>query len=78
MWPFIKRQTSDILSDKDWYNKWQPVVKQETTSDNKLQRGTTSDTKWPRVTINDKEWQQMVILANFPFFNKRGTYHYAP
>ena len=43
---FIKRQTSDKSSDNDWYNEWQPVVKQETTSDNERQQMTTSDNEW--------------------------------
>ena len=45
-WSFIKRQTSDISSDNEWYNEWQWT----TTSDNKwlqvVQKLTTSDSEW--------------------------------
>ena len=77
---FIKRQTSDTLSDNEWYecqrmttSDKQQVVRRVTTS------GKTRDNEWQEMTTNDNEWKWVVILANFLFFsNRRGTYHYAP
>ena len=53
---FIKRQTSDTSSDKEW----QRVVQRVTTNDNKwqgvVQREATSDNEWQRMTTSDNEF----------------------
>ena len=50
----------------EWYNEWQRVVQQMTTSDNEwqrvVQRVTTKDKEWnvwQRVITNDSQWQRM-------------------
>ena len=74
---FIKRQTSGISSDNEWYNKWQRMTTSGTTSDNEWQRvttsGTTSDNEWQRVvqrvttsgTTSDNEWQRVTTSDHF-------------
>ena len=46
---FIKRQTSGISSDNEWYIEWQRMTTSGTASDNKWY-------EWQRMTKNDIEW----------------------
>ena len=56
---FIKRQTSGTSSDNEWYNEWQRVVQQVTTSDNEWQQLVQ------RVTTGGIEWREVTTSGNF-------------
>ena len=58
---FMKRQTSDTLSDNKWYNEWQRVVQQDTTRENDWQRLITNDNEWQRMTKSDNEFSFWLI-----------------
>ena len=62
---FMKRQTSDTLSDNKWYNEWQRVVQRDTTRDNDWQRLITNDNEWQRMTKSDKELSFWLIFFFF-------------
>ena len=70
---FIKRQTSDILSDNEWYecqrmttSDKQQVVRRVTTS------GKTRDNEWQRMPTSDKKWERMTTSENDSFFFRIG------
>ena len=58
---FMKRQTSDTLSDNKWYNEWQRVVQRDTTRENDWQRLITNDNEWQRMTKSDNEFSFWLI-----------------
>ena len=58
---FMKKQTSDTLSDNKWYNEWQRVVQRDTTRENDWQRLITNDNEWQRMTKSDNEFSFWLI-----------------
>ena len=68
--------TSGTTNDNEWYNEWQRVVQQMTTSDNEWQwvvkRVTKSDIKWWEVTASGNFGQtsffQIIWCWHEPFF----------